>query len=163
MDFLIDLSWRAYPAAIFIAVGLVVGLRGARTFKHGFDRPFDGPSRVLVGVRGFRRGILGLAVAGIGAAWLWQIDWILVLSLVIGGEELLESTFHIQALSMAERSKARRTRAAGKNAARSRFTKPGETPRTVRSTPQTRERGLASSLDWTPNRRVGSRQFVRHY
>ena len=163
MDFLIDLSWRAYPAAILMAVGLAVGLRGARTFMHGFDRPFDGPSRVLVGVRGFRRGIVGLAIAGVGAAWLWQIDWILVLSLVIGGEELLESTFHIQALSMAEQNKARRTRAAAQQAARSGFAEPGEARGVVRRTPQAPGPGLAAALDWMPSRRAGSRQFVRNY
>jgi hypothetical protein len=163
MDFLIDLSWRAYPAAIFMAAGLVVALRGARTFMHGFDRPFDGPSRVLVGVRGFRRGIVGLAIAGIGAAWLWHIDWILVLSLAIGGEELLESTFHIQALSMAEQNKARRARAAAKEAPGSGVTEPAETRSARRRTPQDAGPGLASALDWTPGRRTRSRQFVRNY
>ncbi|HJN91724.1 MAG TPA: hypothetical protein QGF05_03220 [Dehalococcoidia bacterium] len=150
MDFLIDLSWRAYPAAMLIAMGLIVGLRGARTFIHGFDRPFDGPSRVLVGVRGFRRGIVGLAIAGIGAAWLWHIDWILVLSLAIGGEELLESTFHIQALSMAEKNKARRNRRDG---AFSDDSAESAKPGGRRTTHPPAGPGLSAALVWTPSRR----------
>ena len=107
MDALIDLSWRLYPAALLMAAGFTLAARGTLHFRRGFEPPFDGPSRVLAGVRGFRRAIIGLAIAGIAAAWLWQIDWILVLSLVIGGEELLESTLHIQALGMAERNERR--------------------------------------------------------
>ncbi len=117
MDALIDLSWRAYPAAFAMALGAWLALRGIPTFVRAFQPPFDGPRRTLAGVRGFRRGILGLALVGIGAAWIWQIDWILVLSLVIGGEELLESTFHVQALSIAERNERNPTARTAKLAA----------------------------------------------
>ena len=117
MDALIDLSWRAYPAAFAMALGAWLALRGIPTFLRAFRPPFDGPRRTLVGVRGFRRGILGLALVGLGAAWIWQIDWILVLSLVIGGEALLESTFHVQALSIAERNERNPTARTAKLAA----------------------------------------------
>ncbi|MCZ6545787.1 MAG: hypothetical protein O6913_08800 [Chloroflexi bacterium] len=117
MDALIDLSWRAYPAAFAMAIGAWLALRGIHTFVRAFQPPFDGPQRSLAGVRGFRRGIGGLALVGLGAAWIWQIDWILVLSLVIGGEELLESTFHVQALSIAERNERNSTPRTAKLAA----------------------------------------------
>jgi hypothetical protein len=55
-------------------------------------------------LRGFRVAIGGLALAGIGAAWCWQIGWLLGLSLIIGGEELLESTVVITALRQSARS-----------------------------------------------------------
>lgn len=110
MDALLDLSWRVYPAALMMAVGFILAIRGTLYFRRGFQPPFDGPSRILAGVRGFRRAVIGFAIAGIAVAWLWQIDWILVLSLVIGGEELLESTLHIQALGMADRNERRLSR-----------------------------------------------------
>ncbi len=154
MDFLIDLSWRAYPAGLLMAVGFALALRGSRTFKQGFEPPFDGPSRILAGVRGFRRGIFGLAIAGIGAAWLWQIDWVLVLSLVIGGEELLESTFHIQALSLAERNKA------GAKRGTARLGSADLATATARSVSP----GLTSALTWraSPSRPSGG-SIVRRY
>jgi hypothetical protein len=93
MDALLDLSWRVDPAALMMAVGFILAIRGTLYF-----------------LRGFRRAVIGFAIAGIAAAWLWQIDWILVLSLVIGGEELLESTLHIQALGMAGRNERRLSR-----------------------------------------------------
>ena len=49
-------------------------------------------------MQGFRISVVCLAAAAIGAAWWWQIGWLFVLALVIGGEELLESTIVIAAL-----------------------------------------------------------------
>jgi hypothetical protein len=99
MDTLIDLSWRLYPAAVIIAAGIAVMAIGLRREIDGIRRPLRDPTKVLTFVRGFRLAIIGLAVAGIGAAWAWQLDWLLVLSLVIGGEETLESTVVIFALT----------------------------------------------------------------
>ena len=133
MEALINLSWRVYPAALLMAAGFILSIRGALRFR-----------------RGFRRAIVGLAIAGIAAAWLWQIDWILVLSLVIGGEELLESTLHIQALGMAERT-ARRS---GRN------TPPP--PQLARLPLDTGASGLAAEPVWLgPHDRDGG--IVRRY
>jgi hypothetical protein len=49
-------------------------------------------------LRGFRVGIIGLALAGIGVWLLTDQMWILVVSLAVGGEELLESSFIIATL-----------------------------------------------------------------
>jgi hypothetical protein len=59
------------------------------------------PGKALALVQGFRVGIIGLSLAGIGAGWLWHSHWLLGLSLIIGGEELLESTVIITALKQA--------------------------------------------------------------
>ena len=103
MDALIDLSWRMYPALFLMALGLLLALQGGLRFAAAFRSPFDGPSRLRVGLRGFRRGIIGLALAGLAAAWLWQVDWLAALSLVVVGEEVWESTLHIQAVGVSER------------------------------------------------------------
>ena len=96
--------------------------------------------------------IIGLAVAGVAAAWLWQIDWILVLSLVIGGEELLESTLHIQALSMAERNQSKLGRSKSR-LPRGESLRPAVAPAIVSGSGT----GLAAELVWAgPRRRAGS-------
>jgi len=97
MTELCELSWRAYPAALLIVAGCAgavwSGHRGVSRARRLRD-----PARALVIMQGFRIAIVGLGVAAIGAAWWWQIGWLFGLALVIGGEELLESTVVITAL-----------------------------------------------------------------
>ena len=109
-DAVVDLSWRAYPAALLITLGGWWALPGVRRFIVGMRPPYRGAGQTLAGLHGFRRDIIGLALAGIGASWLWQADWLLALSLVIGAEEVWESTLHIQAVSMSKRSQERQAR-----------------------------------------------------
>lgn len=123
-DAVVELSWRAYPAAVLMALGLAWGLPGARRFVVGIRPPYGSASQTLDALQGFRRGIIGLAIAALGAAWLWQIDALFVLALVIGAEEAWESTLHIQAVSMSKRRQERRAAA---------ITKPLQSP-TARGT-----------------------------
>ncbi len=112
MEALIDLSWRTYPATALAVAGLLPALQGGRRLWRGFRPPYADPAKTLDGVQGFRRGIIGLAlagVAGVAGAWIWQLDWLLALSLVIGAEEVLESSLHVRALRMS-RDHYRRTR-----------------------------------------------------
>ncbi len=101
IDTLVQLSWRVYPAAGLMALGTVLSLRGVRLAGAGLRRPLSGSMQSLTWMRGFRLTIIGLAVAGVGAAWLWQIGWLLALALAIGGEETLESSIAIAALRRA--------------------------------------------------------------
>lgn len=98
MDTLVALSWRAYPSWTLIAVGLTLATWSVRRGVVAARREARDPGRALALLRGFRMSVVGLAVAGIGAAWCWQLGWLLGLSLIIGGEELLESTVVITAL-----------------------------------------------------------------
>ncbi len=59
-----------YSAALLMAVGLVVAALGLRREWDGFRRPLRDPAKVLTWYRGFRLSIIGLALLGIGAAWL---------------------------------------------------------------------------------------------
>lgn len=105
--------WRVYPAAVLIALGAAVALRGLR----GLCQPLRGPIVLLAWVRGFRLAVIGLALAGIGAAWLWRQPWILAIALGVGGEEFVESSNAIAALT--------RRRDAGAVGARPRVARPG--------------------------------------
>jgi hypothetical protein len=103
MTEIVDLSWRFYPAGLMIAGGLAlvgwsVGCAAARARRERRD-----PVRALGMLSGFRGAVVGLAAAGIGAAWWWHAGWLLGLSLIIGGEELLESSVAIAALHHAAR------------------------------------------------------------
>jgi hypothetical protein len=92
------LAWRAYPAVALLVVGLGVAVWGLHGGVAGARRAARDPGRALALLRGFRVGVIGLALAGLGAAWWWQLGWLAALSLIIGGEELLESTVIITAL-----------------------------------------------------------------
>jgi branched-subunit amino acid ABC-type transport system permease component len=94
---LAELSWRAYPAALLILFGLAAAAWSIRRAVRRALRSRD-PWRALAIARGFRIAIVALAVAAIGAAWWWQSAPLFGLALVIGGEELLESSVVIKAL-----------------------------------------------------------------
>ena len=98
MDALIDLAWRIYRASVLMALGTLLTLRGTVKEWVGTRRAMrSDPAKILVFLMGFRLAIIGLAVLAIGAAWAWHIPVLLVLALVVGGEELLESSVHIYA------------------------------------------------------------------
>lgn len=91
--------WHYFPAWTLMAVGGLVALVGTRREIVGLRMPWKHPGKALTFMVGFRISVIGLALMGIGAAWAWDILWLLVLSLAIGGEETLESTVHIYALT----------------------------------------------------------------
>ena len=45
-----------------------------------------------------RIAIIGFAIAGLGASWNWNLLWLFVLTLIIAGEEIAESTTHLAIL-----------------------------------------------------------------
>ena len=98
MTELAELSWRMYPAVLLMAVGLTVAAWSVYRAVTLALRSRD-PWRALAIMHGFRIGVVSLAVAAIGAAWWWQSGSLFGLALVIGGEELLESTVVIKALT----------------------------------------------------------------
>lgn len=98
MSGIAELSWRAYPAVALMLLGLWLLLRGVRRCAAAWPRPTRGLVQPAVWMRGFRTTVVGLALAGSGAAWLWQIGWLLAASLIIGLGETLESSLDIDAL-----------------------------------------------------------------
>ena len=93
MAALVDLSWRLYPAAVVMAVGAALLVWGIRLEVQGLRRPTRDPEHILSLVRGLRLSILGFSVLGLGVAWIWQVLWLFVLSLIFVGEEMLEISF----------------------------------------------------------------------
>jgi len=115
MNDLVRLPWRAFPAAALLLLGLLLALRAVLRAHAAWSRPLTGTMQPLSWMRGFRSTVIGLAVMGVGAAWLWHLGGLLAVSLVVGGEEALESSIAISALSQATpvKGKVRRPPLAG--------------------------------------------------
>jgi hypothetical protein len=93
-----SMALQPYMAPVLIIMGLAIGVAGARQgLRAGRHLKLD-PERALGILRGFRIGVFGLCLAGAGAGWLWGCGWLLGISLIICGEEVLESSIGIAAL-----------------------------------------------------------------
>ncbi len=99
MEPVTELSWRVYPASALIALGIGLASWGLLMVVNGLRGALRGDSgKLLPWIQGFRLSIIGLALIGLAAAWGWHLTWLLVLTLAIGGEEILESSIVIFAL-----------------------------------------------------------------
>ncbi len=107
MDTLIGLSWRAYPGAALLASGVVLMLRGDRILLQSFRMSARDRERPIAFVSGLRMALIGMAIAGLAGAWIWQQLWLLALSLAIGGEELLETSFVLFVLRKGQKQDAK--------------------------------------------------------
>jgi hypothetical protein len=103
MEAIVELSWRIYPACALVATGAALVAYGLAVQYRGIVKPIRDPDKNLTWMRGFRLAVIGLAVAGIAAAWAWQSMFLLVLALLIGGGETLESSLDIFALRRGRR------------------------------------------------------------
>ena len=78
MDALTDLSWRIYTAATLMAIGAAILTSGLRLEVDGIWRPTDDPIKMVTVIRGFRVAVIGVALASLGAAWIWSVTWLFV-------------------------------------------------------------------------------------
>ena len=99
MDSLINLSWRLYLVLLLMALGTVIAAWGAKRGRTGLLGAWRGNSAMLVPLMiGFRAFIIGLALIGVSAAWVWHIPWLLIVSLATAGGETLETSLILFAL-----------------------------------------------------------------
>ena len=99
LDMLIELSWRWYVAVPLMLLGVALAAWGAYRGAQGLRGAVRGDSAQLVPfMRGFRVFALGLALVGLGAAWIWHLAWLCVLSLTMGAGETLETSLILFAL-----------------------------------------------------------------
>lgn len=101
MDALVAASWRFVPAAALMALGLAVAVYGVARRAGDLSRPVSDPAKALAMARALRVVILGLAVTGIGAGWLWQIRALVLVAVVIACEETWEISVVVEALERA--------------------------------------------------------------
>src|SRR5262245_33088614 len=99
MEILRHLTWRWFLALPLMTVGTVCAVRGARRGWRGLRGAVHGDAGQLVPfMEGFRTCIIGLALVGIGAAWIWHLYVLLLLSLAIGCGETMETFLILFAL-----------------------------------------------------------------
>ena len=89
---LVDVAWRVYPASALALVGVLYVWRGIGPGPGQRRGLFRGGADDLGWIGGFRSAIVGLALLGVGVAWVWQIPWLAALALGVGGVEALESS-----------------------------------------------------------------------
>jgi hypothetical protein len=56
------------------------------------------PLKALTLVRGYRLAIVGVCLGAYSLGWWWQLNTLMTVALVIGLEEIAESSFYIAAL-----------------------------------------------------------------
>ncbi len=98
MEMVWDLSWRIYIVMPMLTFGVGLVVAGIRRELRGFRMPLTERGKNLTTMRGLRLVVFGLAVIGTAVSWLWQIPAILAAALVIGFEEMLETSIIIYAL-----------------------------------------------------------------
>ncbi|TMB97456.1 MAG: hypothetical protein E6J42_07640 [Chloroflexi bacterium] len=102
MEAIWQADWRLVPAVLLVMLGLIQTLLGVRRQAIGMLLPVRDPAKALTWLRGFRQTIVGLALLGVGTAWLFGAAWLLAISLIIGGGELFESSLDIWGLTKAK-------------------------------------------------------------
>jgi hypothetical protein len=101
VSFLTETPSRYVPGAGVGLLGLIIlanGLIGA----HGMFRRGIG---MLARIEGWRVSVLGLAIAGLGIAWIWESKLFLFLSLGIGFTEIREASSVISAFKEEKRQR----------------------------------------------------------
>ncbi len=89
---MLDRPWMPTVAALAILYGLALVWRGLRGGPDGARGLLRRRIDMLQRMEGFRLTVFGLVLLGIGAALIWQAQWLLLLSLGIGFVEILESS-----------------------------------------------------------------------
>jgi hypothetical protein len=89
--------WWHGSAAVIALLGLVVFWRGLYGGPNGERGLLRRRVAMLDRLEGWRMTLVGLTLTGVGAAWFWDLRWLLVLSLGIGFVELHEATHIIKA------------------------------------------------------------------
>ena len=108
---LVDASWRVYPAIGLAAVGAWLAARGLWFGTAGRPGLLRQGRDAFAWIRAFQFAVAGLALVGIAAAWIWRQPWLLVVSLGVLGEEMLETSRILTALTNAPAPSSVRARA----------------------------------------------------
>ena len=99
----VDAPWRVYPAAALALFGIALLGRGLWFGSAGSPGLLRQGRNAVAWIRSFQIAVVGLAVVGVAAAWVWRQPWLLVVALGILGEELLETSRILTALKQSPR------------------------------------------------------------
>jgi len=116
MEAFLELSWRLYPASALAVGGTLLVVRGVRDFLRARRHARD-PERALLVARSFRVAIMGLCLTVFAGAWIAGLGWLVAISLIVLGEEMLETSVMVAALRDGAEREAREARRATARAA----------------------------------------------
>jgi hypothetical protein len=88
----LDPLWGNLAAFALILCGLMLIGRGLLGCRDGARSLLRRQTDMLGRIEGFRLTVFGLVLVGVGAAVIWQAQWLLLLALGIGFVEILESS-----------------------------------------------------------------------
>src|SRR5918995_1001182 len=88
----LDPLWASPIAVALISLGLMLVWRGLRGGRDSGRALLGHRIDMLHRIEGFRLTVFGLVLIGVGAAVIWQAQWLLLLALGIGFVEILESS-----------------------------------------------------------------------
>jgi hypothetical protein len=88
----LDPLWASPIAVALITLGLMLVWRGLRGGRDSVRALLGHRIDMLHRIEGFRLTVFGLVLIGVGAAVIWQAQWLLLLALGIGFVEILESS-----------------------------------------------------------------------
>ncbi len=94
----VNAPWRVYPAVALALFGIALLGRGLWFGSAGSPGLLRQGRNAVAWIRSFQIAVVGLAVVGVAAAWVWRQPWLLVVALGIVGEELLEPSRILTAL-----------------------------------------------------------------
>lgn len=92
-------SLHAVAGTALLIIGVALGVAGTWRAIRGGGPRYPQLSRALALIQGLRLAILGLCIAGAGAAFLWNIKGLATLSAIIALQELRETTFLLDAVA----------------------------------------------------------------
>lgn len=97
MDLLLAIYHYQGLGLIVMAFGVWLFLRGLFGGRGGERGLIRRGVPMVERLEGWRWVLLGLTLTGVGAAWFWDVFWLLILSLGFGYVELQEATNIIKA------------------------------------------------------------------
>src|SRR3972149_7501852 len=90
--------WNYYTPKLLFTFGIVITLLGIYWGIVRARKELKGPGRALAIAQSLRLVLIGLNIMGVGIGWIWNIESLLLLSIIIGAEELLETSIVIATL-----------------------------------------------------------------
>lgn len=97
VEALLMLPWRVWPAVLLALTGAMLVARGVRALRAAKKKSCD-PERALAVARSLRTGIAGLCLSVLAIGWLAGAAWLVLLALIVLGEEMLETSVMVAAL-----------------------------------------------------------------
>jgi hypothetical protein len=107
MELLLEHPTQYIGSTFLVAVALWIGVLGLRRYFAAVGLHAGDPARSLDLMHAFRVAIIGISLATLGIAWMSEMLWLAILSLVVLGEETFETTMAIGAMNYGKPRKAK--------------------------------------------------------